>query len=108
MQILTEVEEMIGGIANDQDLEIVNDLDPEIANAQDPEIANVQDLEIVNVQDLVLEMVENAQDQDLGNPPEKDIKKIMIPKKVPPRIGILPLDQNPALVKVVKSKVIAK
>ena len=92
MQILTEVEEnMIEGITAD-------DHDPEIEEDRDLEIANAQDLE----------KVENVLDQDLENHLGKNLKKIMIPKKVPPRIGILLLDQNPALVKVVKSKVIAK
>ena len=79
MQILTEVEEnMIEGITAD-------DHDPEIGEDRDLEIVDVQDQGIANAQDL--EKVENVLDQDLENHLGKNLKKIMIPKKVPPRIG---------------------
>ena len=79
MQILTEVEEnMIGGITADaQDLKIVDVQDLKIVDVQDQGIANAQDLE----------KVENVLDQDLENHLGKNLKKIMIPKKVLPKIG---------------------
>ena len=78
MQILTEVEEnMIEGITAD-------DHDPEIEEDRDLEIADAQDLKIVDVQD---QGIENVLDQDLENHLGKNLKKIMIPKKVPPKIG---------------------
>ena len=79
MQILTEVEEnMIEEITAD-------DHDPEIEEDRDLEIVDVQDQGIANAQDL--EKIENVLDQDLENHLGKNLKKIMIPKKVPPKIG---------------------
>ena len=87
MQILTEVEEnMIEEItADDRDPEIGEDRDLEIADAQDLKIVDVQDQGIANAQDL--EKVKNVLDQDLENHLGKNLKKIMIPKKVLPKIG---------------------